>query len=197
MIDIFKDFYETISFIDLIFLIITILSVLKCYRKGFVLSILTASKWLLAYIVTLILFPKIKPYFKNIIDSEYVLDLTLGISIFILVIFIILMINKGISKAVKYSGIGRLDSVFGFFFGFIRSYIICVCIFSAIDIVYNYNKWPINTNKSFIFPYIEKGSNYLIKEFPNEKKYQDSKEKIEALEFKVKRRVWCIWYKQQ
>jgi membrane protein required for colicin V production len=181
MIDIFKDFYETISFIDLIFLIITILSVLKCYRKGFVLSILTASKWLLAYIVTLILFPKIKPYFKNIIDSEYVLDLTLGISIFILVIFIILMINKGISKAVKYSGIGRLDSVFGFFFGFIRSYIICVCIFSAIDIVYNYNKWPINTNKSFIFPYIEKGSNYLIKEFPNEKKYQDSKEKIEAL----------------
>ena len=136
MIDIFKDFYETISFIDLIFLIITILSVLKCYRKGFVLSILTASKWLLAYIVTLILFPKIKPYFKNIIDSEYVLDLTLGISIFILVIFIILMINKGISKAVKYSGIGRLDSVFGFFFGFIRSYIICVCIFSAIDIVY-------------------------------------------------------------
>ena len=181
MIDIFKDFYETISFIDLIFLIITILSVLKCYRKGFVLSILTASKWLLAYIVTLILFPKIKPYFKNIIDSEYVLDLTLGISIFILVIFIILMINKGISKAVKYSGIGRLDSVFGFFFGFIRSYIICVCIFSAIDIVYNYNKWPINTNKSFIFPYIEKGSNYLIKEFPNEKKYQDSKEKIEEL----------------
>ena len=181
MIDIFKDFYETISFIDLIFLIITILSVLKCYRKGFVLSILTASKWLLAYIVTLILFPKIKPYFKNIIDSEYVLDLTLGISIFILVIFIILMINKGISKAVKYSGIGRLDSVFGFFFGFIRSYIICVCIFSAIDIVYNYNKWSINTNKSFIFPYIEKGSNYLIKEFPNEKKYQDSKEKIEAL----------------
>ena len=181
MIDIFKDFYETISFIDLIFLIITILSVLKCYRKGFVLSILTASKWLLAYIVTLILFPKIKPYFKNIIDSEYVLDLTLGISIFILVIFIILMINKGISKAVKYSGIGRLDSVFVFFFGFIRSYIICVCIFSAIDIVYNYNKWPINTNKSFIFPYIEKGSNYLIKEFPNEKKYQDSKEKIEAL----------------
>ena len=181
MIDIFKDFYETISFIDLIFLIITILSVLKCYRKGFVLSILTASKWLLAYIVTLILFPKIKPYFKNIIDSEYVLDLTLGISIFILVIFIILMINKGISKAVKYSGIGRLDSVFGFFFGFIRSYIICVCIFSAIDIVYNYNKWPINSDKSYAFPYIEKGSIYLIEVFPNEKKYQDSKEKIEEI----------------
>jgi membrane protein required for colicin V production len=143
--------------------------------------LLAASKWLLAYILTLILFPKIKPYFKDIIDSDYVLDVTLGVGIFILVIFIILMINKGISKAVKYSGIGTLDSIFGFFFGFIRGYIICVLIFSGIDIVYNYNKWPINIDKSYIFPYIEKGSNYLIKEFPNEKKYQDSKEKIEEL----------------
>ena len=70
------------------------------------------------------------------------LIITLGIVIFVLVIFIILMINKGIGKAVKYSGLGRLDSTFGFFFGFIRGYIICVLIFSAIDIVYNYNKWP-------------------------------------------------------
>jgi membrane protein required for colicin V production len=181
MFDYLKNFYDIISIIDLIFLIITILSVFKCYRKGFVLSLLTASKWFLAYIVTLILFPEVKPYFKNIIDSEYVLDVVLGITIFILTIFIILMINKGISKTVKYSGIGRLDSVFGFFFGFIRSYVICVCLFSAIDIVYNYNKWPINMDKSYTFPYIEKGSNYLIKEFPNEKKYQDSKEKIKDL----------------
>ena len=181
MLDALKDFYEAISFIDLLFLIITILSVIKCYRKGFVLSLLSASKWLLAYVVTLILFPKIKPYLKGIIDNEYVLDVTLGLAIFILVIFIILVVNKGISKTVKFVGLGRLDSLFGLFFGFIRSYVICIFLFSAIDTVYNYNKWPINTNKSYTFPYIEKGSIYLIKVFPNEKKYQDSKEKIEEL----------------
>ena len=181
MLDIIKDLYESISIIDLLCLLITTLSVIKCYNKGFVLSILAASKWLLAYIVTLILFPRIKPYLKNIIDSEYVLDISLGVTIFIIVIFIILMINKGIGKAVKYSGLGSLDSIFGFFFGFIRGYIICVILFSAVNIVYNSNKWPIKLNSSYTFPYIEKGSNYLIKEFPNEKKYQDSKEKIEEL----------------
>ena len=175
------DFYESVSIIDLIFLIITILSVIKCYNKGFILSLLSASKWLLAYVITLILFPKIKPYFKNIIDNEYVLDVTLGLSIFILVIFIILIANKGISKTIKFVGLGRLDSIFGLFFGFIRSYVICVCLFSAMNIVYNYSKWPINTNQSYSFPYIEKGSIYLIKVFPNEKTYQDSKEKIEEL----------------
>ena len=179
--DVSKAFYDAISIIDLVYLIVTILSVIKCYGKGFVLSLLAASKWLLAYIVTLILFPKIKPFFKNIIDSEYVLDITLGITIFVLVIFVILMINKGVGKAVKYSGLGGLDSIFGFFFGFFRSYIICVLIFSVVDIVYNYSKWPIKVDKSYSFPYLVKGSNYLIKEFPNEKKYQDSKEKIEEL----------------
>ena len=179
--DILKNIYQVISLIDLIYLVITILSVVKCYRKGFILSILAASKWLLAYVVTLILFSRVKPYFKNIIDSEYVLDILLGIVIFVLVVFVILIINKGISKVVKFVGLGKLDSIFGLFFGFIRSYVVCVCLFSAIDIVYNYNKWPINIDKSYTFPYLEKGSNYLVKEFPNEETYQDSKEKITDL----------------
>jgi membrane protein required for colicin V production len=139
------------------------------------------AKWLLAYVVTLILFPIIKPYFEGIIDSEYVLDIILGIGIFVVVIFLILLINKGISKAVKYTGIGGLDITFGFFFGFVKAYIISICIFSAAHIVYNYDKWPINLDKSYTFPYIEKGSNYLIKEFPNEKTYQNSKDQLQEL----------------
>ena len=181
MLEFLIDFYKNISLLDLIYLIITILSLIKCYRKGFVLSILSMAKWLLAYIITLIIFPKVKPYLKDVIDNEYVLDVGLGVTIFIIVIFLVLMVNKGISRAIRYTGIGSLDTVFGFFFGFIRGYIICVCIFSGVHIVYNYEKWPINFNKSYIFPYIKKGSNYLLKEFPNEKTYQDSKEKIEEL----------------
>jgi len=181
MTDALKNFYEAVSIIDLIYLVLTTLSLIKCYRKGFILSVLAASKWLLAYIVTLILFPKIKPYFKNMIDSEYVLDITLGLSIFIIVVFLMLLVNKGINKAIKYTGLGRIDSIFGLFFGFVRSFYICVAIFSAINIVYNYDRWSIDTNKSYIFPYLEKGSNYLIKEFPNEETYKNSKEKIEDI----------------
>ena len=176
-----KEFFNSISVLDLIYLIITILSLIKCYRKGFVLSILAMAKWLFAYIITLIIFPRAKPYVKDIIDNEYILDITLGISIFIIVIFLVLLINKGISKAVRYTGLGSLDTIFGFFFGFVRSYVIAVCIFSGIHIVYNHDKWPINHGKSYVFPYLKKGSNYLIKEFPNEKTYQDSKEKITEL----------------
>ena len=181
MVDVLKDFFEASSVIDLIYIVITIWSLISCYRKGFVLSILSMAKWLLAYVITLILFPRIKPYVEDIIDNEYVLDIGLGIAIFIVVIFLVLLVNKGISKAVKYTGIGGLDTTFGFFFGFVKAYIVSVCIFSGIHIVYNHDKWPINLDKSYTFPYLEKGSNYLIKEFPNEKKYQESKEKIEDI----------------
>ena len=159
MFSLISDFYKSTSIIDLIYLIVTILSLVKCYKKGFILSILSMAKWLFAY----------------------VLDIGLGFTIFIIVIFFVLMINKGISKAVRYTGIGNLDTAFGFFFGFLRAYILSICIFSGIHIVYNYDKWPINLDKSYIFPYLEKGSNYLLKEFPNEKTYQNSKEKIEEL----------------
>ena len=179
--EILKGFYNSISIIDLTYLVITILSLIKCYSKGFVLSVLAMAKWLFAYVITLIIFPKAKPYVKDIIDNEYVLDIGLGVSIFIIVIFLVLLVNKGISKAVRYTGLGSLDTLFGFFFGFVRSYIFAVCVFSGIHIIYNHDKWPINLDKSYIFPYLEKGSNYLLKKFPNEKTYKKSKEKIEEL----------------
>ena len=177
----FLKIFENISSFDLIYIFFTILSLIKCSRKGFVLSLIAASKWLLAYVLTLIIFPRVKPLVEGIIDSEYVLDIILGVGIFIIIIFLILMINKGIGKAVTYSGLGTLDKIFGFFFGFFRSYIICVCIFSSISIIYNHDKWPMDLEKSFTFPYVEKGSNYLIKEFPNEENYNDAKDKVQEL----------------
>ena len=177
----FLKIFEKISTFDLIYIFFTILSLIKCSRKGFILSLLAASKWLLAYVLTLIAFPKLKPFVDGIIDNEYVLDVVLGVGIFVLIIFVILMINKGIGKAVTYSGLGTLDKIFGFFFGFLRSYIICVCIFSTVTIVYNHEKWPLNLNKSFTFSIVEKGSNYLIKEFPNQENYNDAKDKVQEL----------------
>ena len=177
----FLKIFENISSFDLIYIFFTVLSLIKCSRKGFFLSLIAASKWLLAYVLTLIVFPRVKPLAEGIIDNEYVLDIILGVGIFVIIIFLILMINKGIGKAVTYSGLGTLDKIFGFFFGFLRSYIICVCIFSTISIIYNHDKWPMDLEKSFTFPYVEKGSNYLIKEFPNEENYNNAKDKVQEL----------------
>tara|TARA_B100000287_G_C20483844_1_gene722245 strand:- start:195 stop:737 length:543 start_codon:yes stop_codon:yes gene_type:complete len=175
------DFFNEISSFDTIYLTITLWTLFECSKKGFLLSLLSASKWLLAYVITLFLFPKAKPYVDGLIDSEYVLDVVLGISLFVIVIFIILLINRSIKKAITYTGLGTMDRIFGFFFGFFKAYIICVCIFATINIIYNHKKWPINLDQSVTFPWVEKGSNYLIKEFPSQKEYEKAKEKVQDL----------------
>ena len=179
--EIIKTLEEYFTFFDFIYLTILILSLIKCFRQGFTLSILVASKWIFAYLVTLFLFPKIKPHVIDIIDNEYILNIILSVSIFVVAIFIILLINRSISKVIKYSGIGSLDKFFGFLFGFVRGYVIAVFIFTTINIVYNYDRWPINLDKSFSFEWVEKGSSFLIKEFPSKKEHEETKEKIENI----------------
>ena len=176
-----SDLLNKFQSFDLIYILVSLFFVIQCSKKGFVLSLLSASKWLLAYIITIYLFPKAKPFVDGIIDNEYVLDILLGIGIFIIIIFIILIINRSISNAVKFSGLGTLDRFFGFCFGFLKAYVVIVCIYTTIDIIYNSNRWPIDLDKSFSFQFVEKGSNYLIKEFPDKKEYEDAKEKVQEL----------------
>ena len=181
MIESIQNIFEQITLFDYIYIVLTILFIVQGALKGFVLSILSAAKWILACVVTIYIFPKIKPYVKDIIDNEYILDIILGIGIFVIILFFILLVNKALSKAVSYSGIGTIDKVFGFLFGIVKAYIVLVCLFSAIHIVYNHDKWPINLVDSLTFTWVEKGSNYLIKEFPDEKEYEDAKEKVQDI----------------
>ena len=44
MIEYLQDIYKNIVAFDLIYIIITLLSLIKCSRKGFVLSLLAAAK---------------------------------------------------------------------------------------------------------------------------------------------------------
>jgi len=181
MIESLQEIFEKVTVFDCVYIILTILFIIQGALKGFVLSMLSTAKWILAYVITIYIFPIIKPYVEDIIDNEYVLDIVLGVGIFIIIIFLILLINRAISKVVSYSGIGTVDKVFGFFFGIAKSYVIVVCLYTAAEIIYNHEKWPLNLDDSFTYPWVEKGSNYLIKEFPNEKEYEDAKEKIQDI----------------
>ena len=181
MIESLQEIFEKVTLFDYVYTVLTVLFIIQGALKGFVLSILSAAKWILAYVVTIYIFPKVKPYVDDIIDNEYVLDIILGVGIFVVIIFLILLINKALSKAVSYSGIGTIDKVFGFLFGIVKAYIAVVCLYTAAHIIYNHDKWPINLDDSFTFTWVEKGSNYLIKEFPDEKEYEDAKEKVQDI----------------
>ena len=167
---------------DFIVAIIIIYSMTKCALKGFILSLLSFSKWLISLVITIILVPKIKPWVDGYIESDFITDIGLGISVFIISLFIIINISKAINSAVTWSGLGTVDKSFGLIFGVFKGYLICICLFTLLNWFYPHQKWPLKTEDTYTFEMIYNGSTFLIREFPNrEDYYDDTKDKIENI----------------
>ena len=173
---------DNISLFDLIVFIIFSYSMAQCAAKGFTMSLMSFSKWILSLIITIILVPKLNPIVENYIESKFISDIGLGIFIYIVSLFIIINIGKAIGKAVTYTGLGSVDKSFGLIFGIFKGYIISICIFSLLSWFYPHKNWPIKTEDTYSFEMIYKGSNFLINEFPNTKDYYDqTEEKLEKI----------------
>ena len=181
MIDELQDLVSSINFFDISVFIIVIYNVIHCFYKGFSLSLISFSKWVLSTIVTIILVPKLQPIVSEYIQSEFINSLGLGFSIFILTLFMTIIIGKTLSKAVSWTGVGSIDKVFGFLFGFFKGYIVCVCLFSIFNWFYPYQNWGISAEDAVTFNLINKGSEILIEEFPSSEDFIDTKEKIEKI----------------
>ena len=173
---------NNISVFDIVVVLITIYSIAQCTAKGFIISLLSFSKWLIALVITIVLVPKLSPWIEDYIESKFVADIGLGILIFIISLFVIINISKAISSAVTWSGLGMVDKIFGSIFGIFKGYIICVCIFTLLNWVYPHQKWPVETESTYSFQIIYKGSKFLVKEFPNSEDYYDeTKDKMQKI----------------
>ena len=171
-----------INIFDIFVGIIILYSMIRCSAKGFILSLLSVSKWLISLVITIIFVPKLNPWVQNYIESKFIADIGLGIFIFIISLFVIINISKAISSAVTWSGLGTVDKTFGLVFGIFKGYIICVCVFTLLNWFYPHQKWNVETEDTYSFKVIYKGSVFLIREFPNSKDYYEStEEKIENI----------------
>ena len=172
---------ESIILFDIIFLLLIVYFSIQCFAKGFLLSLVSFLKWVLALIITIILVPKIEPYVSNYVNNEYVSGIGLGIGIYIVTLFILILTGKSLGRLFSYTGLGLVDKIFGFFFGIFKGYIFAVCIFSIINWFYSYEKWDMSLKNSYFFSITEKGSRLLINEFPSRKEIENTKEKIKEI----------------
>ena len=177
----FNNIFNNLNLLDLFFSLILLYSVIQCFLKGFSLSLISFMKWIFSTVVTIILVPKFRPVVSEYIESEFINNIGLGAAIFIFTLFLTILIAKSLSKAVTWTGVGSIDKVFGFLFGFLKGYIVSVCLFSISNWFYPYQNWGISVEKALTFNLVNKGSKILIKEFPSSEDFIDTKEKIEKI----------------
>ena len=181
MVNFFENLSSYINFFDLICLILLLYNVIQCFLKGFSLSLISFMKWILSTIVTIILVPKLQPVVSDYIESEFLNNIGLGIAVFFITLFLVILIGKTLSKTITWTGVGLIDKVFGFIFGFFKGYIVIVCLFSIFNWFYPYQNWGISAEDAISFNLISKGSEILIEEFPSNEDFIDTKEKIEKI----------------
>ena len=100
MPDVIEFIQSSISAFDLIVFLITVYSMAQCAAKGFMRSLLSFSKWLIALIITIVLVPKLNPWVQDYIESKFITDIGLGVFIYIVSLFVIINIGKAISRVV-------------------------------------------------------------------------------------------------
>ena len=177
----FLKILSNINIFDIIFLILMIYFMIQCFLKGFSLSFISFMKWIFALIVTIILVPKLQPWVSDYIESEFVNNFGIGIAIFICTMFLTIVLGKSLSRVITWTGVGSVDKTFGLLFGFFKGYIVSICLFSILNWFYPYQNWGISAEDAISFNIVKKGSEILIEEFPSNKDFIDTKEKIEKI----------------
>ena len=182
MIDNFFDAVaNSVNLFDIFVVIIFIYFVFQCFVKGFSLSLISFMKWIISLVVTIILVPRLQPIVSEYIESQFINNVGLGMLIFIFTLFLTILIGKALGKAITWTGVGSIDKVFGIFFGFFKGYVVAVCIFSISNWFYPYQNWGISADEAVSFKIIKNGSEILIKEFPSNEDFMNTKEKIEDI----------------
>ena len=158
MTDFLKSLIQNINFLDIFFITVLIYNVIQCFLKGFSLSLISFMKWILSTVITIVLVPRLQPIVSQHIQSDFVNNVGLGIAIFIITLFIIILIGKTLSKTVIWTGVGSIDKVFGLLFGFFKGYVVSICLFSIFNWFYPYQNWGISAENAISFNIINKGS---------------------------------------
>ncbi len=176
----FKIFEGTVTLLDAILIIYILFNLISGIRNGFIASLISFSKWIIAFLSVKFLLPILRPYVDNIISSKLITDIILGSFIFLITLFIVLLINKGLNKTIKWAGLGSIDTFFGFIFGMVKGYIYFVSLFTVINFLHPNERWPEYLNKGLTYNYIIWGNKLMIEAFPKRYDYLDkSREKLE------------------
>ena len=181
MLETFERFFGSINWFDFSVGTVMIYSIIQCYFKGFSLSLISFMKWVVSTVITIILVPKLRPWVSEYIESEFINNVGIGIVVFVFTLFLIIIIGKGLSKAVTWTGVGSIDKTFGLLFGIFKGYIVSICLFSILNWFYPYQNWGISAEDAFSFDIVKKGSEILIEEFPSNEDLIDTKDKIEKI----------------
>ena len=156
-----------INYVDILFLLILIVSVLFAFSRGIVKEIFSTGNWIISGWLAFKYYLEIQPYFLEYISPEILADISSFSSLFIIFLFIGTLVNQFISSRVKNSVFAPLDKILGLFFGILRALIlISIIVLLANNTIWKNKSLPVWLTSAYSFPIIKESSDLLVHIFP-------------------------------
>ena len=111
---------EDIVIFDVIFVLIILYNIIKCFSDGFSLSFFSSLKWIFSMVSVIIFVPKLQPLVGSYIESDFIHEVGIGVFVFIITLFISIIFGKAIGRTITWTGVGSVDKSFGIFLVFLK-----------------------------------------------------------------------------
>ena len=116
-----------INVTDVVIALVILISGLLAFFRGFVHELLAVVSWIGAGLATLYGFPYLQPRVRELITVPLIADMTAGVAIFLIVLIVLSILTRILSRRIRTSALGPLDRSLGLVFGLLRGAVL-VCV---------------------------------------------------------------------
>jgi len=156
------------NWVDLVVLALMLVSGLLGVMRGLVREVLGVAAWVAAAIVASPygLFPHVAPWVRRQFSDPGIADAVAFGGVFLIVLVVLWLVVRTISKAVRGSGLGGLDRSLGLVFGLGRGAALLVVAYILLGIGLAIEQWPAPILEARSLPIIHRGAEWLALQLP-------------------------------
>lgn len=156
------------AILDVVIVAVLLVSALFAFLRGFVHELLAIAAWAGAVLAAMYGVSHLAPAVRDLTGLGTMADFVAAMAIFLLVLVILTILTRMITKRVQSSSLSTLDRSLGLVFGLLRGALL-ICI-AWIFVVWAVPKreFPEWVSEARILPVVEQGASYLYALVPEE-----------------------------
>jgi membrane protein required for colicin V production len=112
---------------DILVAVVLLLSAILAFSRGAVREILGVGAWVGAAFATIYGFPHLRPFARELIESQLIADAAAALVIFLIALILLVVVSQIIAARIQGSRLGALDRTLGFIFGLVRGAVL-ICL---------------------------------------------------------------------
>ena len=155
------------NIVDVIFVVLTLLSAVFAFFRGFTREVLAIIAWFGAGIAVMYSFDEMQPFVRQYVSVPIVADIIAAGSVFVLVLLLLSLITHSIASKIQRSVVGPLDRTLGMIFGVGRGFVMMAVFYLVIISFYHDKAMPYWLGESRSLPLMQSGAKILNSVIPD------------------------------